>query len=71
MSLLRPPGALRPADRYREVSELVYDLRHPNPKLLGRGRLRSHEPQEVRRWKRVAGVLLVLEALTISYLLFG
>ncbi|MDG2306832.1 MAG: serine/threonine-protein kinase, partial [Candidatus Binatia bacterium] len=68
---LRKALAPRPADRYREVSELVYDLRHPNPKLLGRWRPRPHGSQEIGWWKRAVGVLLVLQALTIGLLIFG
>lgn len=55
-------GAIRkavdpdPLQRYEEVSEFIWDLRHPNPDLIGR-RAPLIERDPVRFWKSVSGLL--------------
>ncbi len=59
-------GALRkavhpdPRQRYEEVSEFVWDLRHPNPAFLGRHRPPLIERNPLAFWKGVSLLLLVL-----------
>jgi serine/threonine protein phosphatase PrpC len=55
-----------PSRRYEELSELVYDLRHPNQAYLSRTRLPLIERNPVGFWKGVAAVL----ALVVLVLLF-
>jgi serine/threonine protein kinase len=60
-----------PAKRYRELSEFVHDLRHPNPRLTGR----PTTPPLVERdallfWKMVSA-LLSLALLVMLFLHFG
>ncbi len=61
-------GALRkavhpdPRQRYEEVSEFVWDLRHPNPAFLGRHRPPLIERNPLAFWKGVSLLLLVLLA---------
>ena len=58
-------GAIRKAvepdasQRYEEVSEFVWDLRHPNAALMRR-RTPLIERDPVRFWKTVCGLLLML-----------
>lgn len=64
-------GALRkavdpdPSKRYDELSEFLYDLRHPNPAFLGRGRVPLYERKPLLFWQALSFVL----ALAIIYLL--
>jgi serine/threonine protein kinase len=55
-----------PAKRYAELSEFVYDLRHPSPAFLSRTRAPLLERAPVTFWKGVSAVL----ALIILFLLF-
>ncbi len=56
-------GALRkavhplPAKRYGEMSEFVYDLRHPNPDFAVTGPVPLLERNPVMTWKIMSGVL--------------
>ena len=66
-------GALRkavhpdPARRYEELSEFLYDLRHPNRRLLDANPAPLMERNPLLFWKSLsallAGVVLVLLAL--------
>ncbi|WP_093397632.1 bifunctional protein-serine/threonine kinase/phosphatase [Halopseudomonas xinjiangensis] len=54
-----------PAKRYAELSEFVYDLRHPNQSLLHRSRPPLIERKPVAFWQAISAVL----AATVAYLL--
>jgi len=49
-----------PARRYAELSELVYDLRHPSRRFLSQERPPLIERDPVLFWKGVSGVLLLI-----------
>jgi serine/threonine protein kinase/serine/threonine protein phosphatase PrpC len=49
-----------PDKRYAEVSEFVYDLRHPRQEFLNRSRRPLAERDPVRMWKVISLILLVL-----------
>jgi len=49
-----------PAKRYEELSELVYDLRHPNAAYLSRTRPPLIERYPVTFWKVLSLILLIL-----------
>lgn len=49
-----------PNKRYADVSEFVYNLRHPRPEFLKRRRLPLAERDPVRFWKIISLVLLIL-----------
>ena len=66
---LRKAVAPEPGRRYAEVSEFVYDLRHPNPKFLGQGHRPLIERDPLRFWKATAAALLAAQLLTLWYFL--
>lgn len=47
-----------PLKRYQELSEFLYDLRHPNPALLSRVPLYDRNP--LLFWKLLSGLLVVI-----------
>jgi len=51
---------LDPFKRYDEISEFLYDLRHPNPALVRQGGAPLLERHPVRFWKGVSLILFVL-----------
>ena len=59
-------GAIRkalhpdPLKRYEEISEFVYDLRHPNQLFLRKDRTPLLESNPIRFWKGVSLVLLII-----------
>ena len=59
-------GAIRkalhpdPLKRYEEISEFVYDLRHPNQLFLRKDRAPLLESNPIRFWKGVSLVLLII-----------
>lgn len=68
-------GALRkavraePEMRYAELSEFLHDLSNPNPLFLNRSALPFVQRNPLKFWRTVAGVLFVLELITLYYLL--
>ena len=65
--VLRRAVHVDPLKRYAELSELTYDLRHPNPAYLARTRPPLLERNPVRFWKGVSLVLaLILAALLVK-----
>jgi serine/threonine protein kinase/serine/threonine protein phosphatase PrpC len=56
-----------PAKRYEELSEYVYDLRHPNKEFLSRNRTPLIERNPLKFWKSLSLVL----TLTVIALLFA
>ncbi len=62
---LRTAVALDPQRRYAELSEFLYDLRHPNPRFLREGPRSRVERDPLKFWKGLATALLVIELLTI------
>jgi serine/threonine protein phosphatase PrpC len=54
-----------PADRYEELSELLYDLRHPNPRLAQRTYVPLTQRDPVKLWRTLAIVLLLTELGTL------
>jgi len=67
-------GALRkalqidPARRYGEISEFLYDLRHPNPRFTRETPLPLVERDPLRFW-RIVALLLALSQLATLWLL--
>lgn len=55
-----------PSKRYQELSEFIYDLRHPNTNYLQQTRAPLIERDPVVFWKSVSFILLLL----VAYLLF-
>lgn len=60
--VLRKAVHPNPLKRYAELSEFVYDLRHPNPAFLGKARQPLLERNPAAFWK---GVSLVLAAVIV------
>jgi serine/threonine protein phosphatase PrpC len=56
-----------PARRYAELSEFVYDLRHPNAGYLSRTRAPLLERNPAAFWRGVALVLAVVLAVTLVF----
>lgn len=56
--------AVDPARRYRELSEFVYDMAHPNPALVG-GPLPLLERGTLRTWRNVALILALALAIAV------
>lgn len=49
-----------PAQRYAELSEFLYDLRHPNPKLSTEDTRPLIEQNPVRFWQGMCGLLVLI-----------
>ncbi|MGH8614367.1 MAG: protein kinase domain-containing protein [Gammaproteobacteria bacterium] len=49
-----------PAGRYEALSELLYDLRHPNPGLCGSARKPLIERNPVAFWQGLSGILFLV-----------
>jgi hypothetical protein len=58
--VLRRATHPQPAKRYEELSELVYELRHPNQAYLSRTRPPLIERHPVTFWKVLSLILLIL-----------
>jgi hypothetical protein len=57
-----------PQRRHEELSEFVYDLRHPNPQLTGRNAAPLIERDRLLFWKITSAVLaLALAAMTFMH----
>ncbi|MBX5461727.1 MAG: bifunctional protein-serine/threonine kinase/phosphatase [Steroidobacteraceae bacterium] len=55
-----------PRERYEELSELLYDLRHPNPAYLKRTRPPLIERDPLMFWKALSAILLLIIAMLLS-----
>ena len=56
-----------PERRYQELSEFLYDLRHPNPALWSKARPPWIERNPAAFWKSICAVLaLIIVALLIK-----
>lgn len=55
-----------PGKRYQELSELVYDLSHPNAAYLSRARPPLLERNPLMFWKTVALILLIVVVVLLS-----
>jgi len=60
--------ALDPQDRYRELSEFLYDLRHPNSELPVQAERSTSERDRANRWRNFAVVLLLLYIVTLAWM---
>jgi serine/threonine protein phosphatase PrpC len=58
-----------PDKRYPELSEFIYDLRHPSTEFLSRAQRPLLERNPVAFWKGVCAILLVIIALLLRALL--
>lgn len=56
-----------PAKRYEEVSEFLYDLRHPNPAFVNMTRLPLVERDPLVFWKSVSFILAIVVLLLIRF----
>ncbi len=55
-----------PFKRYRELSEFLYDLRHPNKVFTGQSRPPLIERDPVVFWKGVSFVLIIIIGILLS-----
>ena len=55
-----------PAKRYEELSEFIYDLRHPNKEFLGKTRPPLLERNPLAFWKGVSFILAVMVVVLIA-----
>ncbi|MDA3947039.1 MAG: bifunctional protein-serine/threonine kinase/phosphatase [Helicobacteraceae bacterium] len=55
-----------PNDRYEELSEFIYDLRHPNQKYVNKTRPPLYERNPVVIWKSISFVLAVVIVVLLS-----
>jgi hypothetical protein len=58
-----------PWKRYRELSELIYDLRHPSRAFLRQARLPLLERDPAKFWKAMSAILAVIIVLLLKKLL--
>ncbi len=66
---LRTAVALSTERRYETFSEFLHDLQHPNARFANEGHRPRVERDPVRFWKGAAGLLFLLELLTLWWLL--
>jgi eukaryotic-like serine/threonine-protein kinase len=66
---LRKAAHLEPKQRYSELSEFIYDLRHPNPAFANSAPRPLLERNPVAFWRGLA-ILLLFINLVLFYLLF-
>lgn len=66
---LRKALSIRPEQRYRDVSEFLHDLKHPNPRFADDSKLPFVERNPVRFWQVVSALLLLAELATLVYFL--
>lgn len=57
-----------PSKRYRELSEFVYDLRHPNRAFVNQARPPLLERDPVKFWKAVSAILALIIVLLLRQL---
>jgi hypothetical protein len=67
---IRAAVAIPPRRRYAEISEFLYDLRHPNPAYLRERPLPLLERDPLRFWKGLSALLAALLAATLWFLLW-
>ena len=58
---------INPSKRYEEVSEYLYDLRHPNRTFLNKTRPPLIERNPLVFWKSVSFVLAIVVLLLIGF----
>ncbi|WP_240554898.1 hypothetical protein [Oceanicoccus sagamiensis] len=58
-----------PERRHQDISELVYELQHPNEKYLEVGFRPLADRDPLLFWKVVAGTLLLTQLLSLYFLL--
>jgi len=63
---LRKALKVNPLDRYSELSEFLYDLRHPNQGFINRTRAPLVEREPVLVWKTISFVLAVIIVVLLS-----
>jgi serine/threonine protein kinase len=66
---LRAAVAIPPRRRYAEISEFLYDLRHPNPAYLRERPLPLLERDPLRFWKGLSALLAALLGAVLWFLL--
>jgi serine/threonine protein phosphatase PrpC len=66
--VLRKAVHPNPSKRYEELSEFIYDLRHPNKAFLNKTRLPLIERSPVMFWKCVSLILAVIVVVLLSAL---
>ncbi|WP_089603582.1 bifunctional protein-serine/threonine kinase/phosphatase [Acinetobacter piscicola] len=60
---------INPEQRYDDISEFIYDLKHPNPKFIKRERKPLADKEPVLFWKAISSILFLL-LLALSALFF-
>ncbi len=55
-----------PSKRYSEISEFIYDLRHPNQAFLNKTRRPLMERNPVVFWKSISFVLLLIIVILLA-----
>jgi len=63
---LKKALSVNPNKRYQELSEFLYDLRHPNQTFLNKAKLHYYEPNPLVFWKTLSFILFCL----VLFLLF-
>ncbi|HQR74658.1 MAG TPA: bifunctional protein-serine/threonine kinase/phosphatase [Sulfurovum sp.] len=63
---LKKALSVKPNKRYQELSEFLYDLRHPNQKFLNKAKLHYYEANPLVFWKTLSFILFCL----VLFLLF-
>jgi hypothetical protein len=61
-----PFNSLNPYKRHEELSEFLYDLRHPNKAFLNKARPPQMERDPVLFWKGISFILVVVIAILLS-----
>jgi len=56
---------IKPEQRYSDISEFLYDLRHPNPKFLKKDRQPLIERDPLSFWKAMSAILFILLLVSI------
>ena len=63
---LRKAVQVNPSKRYEELSEFIYDLRHPNERFLHQNRAPLLERNPLLFWKGVSFILFIIVLVLLS-----
>ena len=59
---------INPMHRYEDISEFLYDLKHPNPQFIAPKRKSFAEKEPVLFWKVIASILFIALLATFAFL---
>ncbi len=66
---LKKALSISPELRYRDVSEFLFDLKHPNPEYVEKRQLPLAQRNPLLFWQTIAAILLAVEIATLVYFL--